>query len=119
MSRNVSIAATAYLGLVAGAVGLALLAGAVTARATGQSVTVLQEGKKFSDPEISVKAGGTVTFENKDPVTHNVYSNTPGLAFDLRQQKPGESSTVNFDHAGVAEVQCAIHPQMKMKVHVE
>ena len=93
-----------------------LLATSGIAHAGG--TTVFQEGKKFSEAEVSVKKGDTVTFTNKDPITHNVYSKTSGMAFDLRTQKSGESSEVKFDNAGVAEVQCAIHPQMKMKVNV-
>ena len=88
-----------------------------TARA--EPITVLQDGKKFSAPAVTIKTGETVTFTNQDPVTHNVYSSTSGMAFDLKTQKPGESTTIKFDHAGEAEVQCAIHPQMKMKVKVE
>ncbi len=87
--------------------------------ARADDVTVFQEGKKFSETEVTVKAGGTVTFTNKDPITHNVFSNTPGMSFDLRTQKAGESSTVTFDHAGEADVRCAIHPQMSMKVKVQ
>ena len=94
----------------------ALSIAASSARA--EEVTVLQEGKKFSVPEVTIKPGEAVVFANRDPVTHNVYSSTEGMAFDLKTQKPGASSTVTFDHPGEAQVQCAIHPQMSMKVHV-
>jgi plastocyanin len=40
------------------------------------------------------------------------------MEFDLRTQKVGESSEVKFDKVGESDVQCAIHPQMKMKVKV-
>jgi plastocyanin len=94
-----------------------LLAGFLPARA--EDVTVYQDGKKFSTAEVTVKVGDAIVFENKDPITHNVYSSTTGMEFDLKTQKPGESSTIKFDRAGEAEVQCAIHPQMKMKVKVQ
>jgi plastocyanin len=80
--------------------------------------TVYQEDKKFSEAEVTIKSGQSVVFANKDPFTHNVYSKTPGMSFDLRTQKSGESSEVKFDHAGESDVQCAIHPQMKMKIKV-
>jgi plastocyanin len=86
--------------------------------ALAENVTVFQEGKKFSAPEVAIKKGDSVTFSNKDAFTHNVFSTTPSMAFDLRTQKAGESSEVKFDNAGEADVQCAIHPQMKMKVKV-
>jgi plastocyanin len=99
---------------------LSLLILAVTmGKAQADSITVFQDGKKFSSPEVTVKHGETVTFMNKDPITHNVYSNTPGMAFDLKTQKSGESTTITFDHAGEADVRCAIHPQMKMTVKVD
>jgi plastocyanin len=36
----------------------------------------------------------------------------------LKTQKPGESTDVKFDTVGDADVQCAIHPSMKLRVHV-
>ena len=101
---------------VAALVSMAMLLTVGIAHAEG--TTVYQEDKKFSDAEVTIKAGQTVIFANKDPITHNVYSKTPGMSFDLKTQKPGESSEVKFDHAGESEVQCAIHPQMKMKIKV-
>ena len=98
------------------AVAAAMTLTAAIARADG--VTVYQEDKKFSEAEVTIKAGQSVVFANKDPITHNVYSKTPGMSFDLRTQKAGESSEVKFDHAGESDVQCAIHPQMKMKIKV-
>jgi plastocyanin len=100
------------------AYSLALLI-AVLSPAHAENITVFQEGKKFSDAEVSLKVGETVTFSNKDPITHNVYSSTPGMSFDLKTQKAGESTTITFDHSGEAEVHCAIHPQMVMKVKVQ
>jgi plastocyanin len=99
------------------AAAVLLVAGHAAAWAEG--VTVLQQDKKFSEAEVTIKAGQTVTFANKDAITHNVFSSTPGMSFDLKTQKPGESSEVKFDKVGEATVQCAIHPQMRMKVKVE
>lgn len=79
---------------------------------------VYQQDKKFSTDEVTINKGDSVTFANKDAFTHNVYSQTPGMSFELKTQKAGESSEIKFDRAGVAEVRCAIHPQMKMKVVV-
>jgi plastocyanin len=97
----------------------AVLLGAACVQAHADGVTVYQEGKKFSQTDVTVKVGESVTFTNKDPVTHNVYSDTPGMAFDLKMQKPGASTTITFDHAGLVQVRCAIHPQMEMTVHVQ
>jgi plastocyanin len=96
---------------------VAIVVASATAVHAG-GATVFQDGKKFSEAEVTIKPGESVTFTNKDPYTHNVFSKTPGMAFDLRTQRTGESTSIQFDNAGEADVQCAIHPQMKMKVKV-
>jgi plastocyanin len=80
---------------------------------------VTQKGKAFSQVEITVAPGDTITFKNDDDVTHNVFSNSKPLEFDLKTQAPGKSSTVPFAVAGAAEVRCAIHPKMKLMVTVK
>ena len=91
---------------------------AAGAAAAADGVTVFQKDRQFSQGEVTIKRGQSVTYTNNDPFTHNVYSKTPDMAFDLKTQKPGQSSEITFDKAGTADVQCAIHPQMKMKVVV-
>jgi plastocyanin len=77
-----------------------------------------QKERLFSETDLSVKVGDTVTFQNSDPITHNVFSSTPGLEFDIRRQAPGEKSTIPFTKEGVVEVRCSIHPKMKMLIRV-
>src|SRR5579859_2264873 len=91
---------------------------ALSDMARAGDVTITQLNKKFDKDEITVKKGQTVTFLNSDAFTHNVYSETPGMAFDLKTQPPGKSSDVTFDKVGEALIECAIHPSMKMKVKV-
>jgi plastocyanin len=79
---------------------------------------VVQSDRTFSKSEITVKVVDQIVFRNDDEVTHNVYSVTPGMGFDLKRQAPGASSTVPFTKEGTAEVQCSIHPKMKLVVHV-
>ena len=80
---------------------------------------IVQKDRSFSQTEISIKPGDKLVFKNTDDVTHNVFSMTPGMEFDLRRQAPGASSTVPFDKEGVAEVRCSIHPKMKLIVTVK
>lgn len=80
---------------------------------------VIQKDRSFSQAEITVKPGDSVTFKNSDDITHNVFSMTPGMEFDLRRQAPGASSTVPFNKEGVSEVRCSIHPKMKLMVTVK
>lgn len=78
-----------------------------------------QKDRTFSQADLIIKQGDSVTFKNSDEVVHNVFSNTPGLEFDLRRQPPGGSSTVPFPKAGTVEVRCSIHPKMKLTVTVK
>ena len=79
---------------------------------------ITQQDRHFSQTEITIKVGDTISFKNDDEVTHNVFSITPGMEFDLHRQAPGASSTISFNKAGDAEVDCSIHPRMKLLVHV-
>jgi plastocyanin len=81
--------------------------------------TVRQKNREFSVRQLTLKVGDQVTFVNSDTVTHNVYSATKGLEFEIELQLPGRSDTVRFARPGVAEVTCAIHPNMKLRVDVK
>jgi len=81
-------------------------------------VAITQRDKSFSEKSLTVKSGDRVVFTNADGIVHNVYSATPGHEFELKTQKPGQSDTVPFTKPGTVEVQCAIHPKMKLQVTV-
>lgn len=98
---------------------LAFAASAAGSYALAANSTVVQADKKFSVAEMTINKGDTVIFKNDDPFTHNVFSQSPGIAFELKVQKPGESSDIKFEREGSGEVRCAIHPQMKLKLTVK
>lgn len=98
---------------------LAGVVAAVSSYALAATNTVVQADKKFSVTEMTISKGDAIVFKNEDPFTHNVFSQSPGIAFELKVQKPGESSEIKFDRVGAGEVRCAIHPQMKMKLTVK
>ena len=78
-----------------------------------------QKNKEFTVEEIKVKKGDSIEFVNEDPFFHNVFSLSDASMFDLGSFPKGESKKVVFEEAGEIEVECAIHPNMKMKVVVE
>jgi plastocyanin len=82
-------------------------------------IVIEQKDRTFSKTELAVHPGDTVMFKNSDEVTHNVFSVTPGMEFEIRRQAPGASSTVPFPKEGVSEVRCSIHPRMKLIVTVK
>ncbi len=109
MSRSVC----ALLLLGAGLLGVTGAAYAMAEHA------VSQKNKEFSQAELTVKPGDKVVFSNDDEVTHNVFSNSPCCKFNLKTQAPGDKSSVTFEKEGDVEVRCAIHPKMKLTVHVK
>ena len=91
----------------------------LTAAAWAAEHAVIQKDREFSQTQLTVKPGDSVVFKNSDSVTHNVFSTTPGLEFDIRRQAPGGSSTVPFTKEGTVEVRCSIHPKMKLLISVK
>lgn len=87
--------------------------------AAPSSPKILQKNKAFSQPVIRIHTGDSIVFVNADVVSHNVFSSTEGLKFNLKRQAPATSVSVPFPSRGTAEVRCAFHPGMKLKVIVE
>ncbi len=79
---------------------------------------VLQKDKKFSQSGLTVKVGDSVNFKNEDPFFHNVFSLSDVKTFDLGSFPQGQSKKVIFDKPGTVEVECAIHPSMKINIEV-
>lgn len=79
---------------------------------------IVQFGKAFDITALTVKVGDAIIFKNEDTVIHNVYSETPGFEFDFNRQLPGTQNKISFDHKGVVEVHCAIHPNMLLVITV-
>ena len=100
------------LGLTAFVVALAMPAFA------GDQV-VGQAKKAFTVGVLKAKVGDTVTFRNDDEFAHNVFSLSDAQSFDLGSYKKGEVRSVKLAQEGVIEVECAIHPDMKMKIEVK
>jgi plastocyanin len=97
---------------------LCLLAAAPQLALAGE-YTVTQKDKTFSVRSLKVKVGDEVRFVNEDPFSHNIFSLSNAKSFDLGTYPKGQSKSVTFDKAGIVEVECAVHPDMKMVIEVE
>lgn len=97
---------------------LAAFVAALPFAAQAAEHTVSQKGKAFSQPSIKVKAGDTIKFANDDAFSHNVFSLSETKSFDLGTYAKGAAKSVTFDKPGKVEVECAIHPDMRMTVEV-
>lgn len=97
-------------------VGGALAAGVTVARPTEHEVT--QKDRSFSVSRLQVHKGDQVSFKNLDPFFHNIFSVTKGSEFDLGAFPNGEAKSVRLDRVGIVEVECALHPEMKLEIDV-
>jgi len=80
---------------------------------------VTQKDKKFNHKALTVKVGDSVSFKNEDPFVHNIFSLSDIKTFDLGSYPQGQSKKVTFDKPGTVDIECAIHPEMKMTVEVK
>jgi len=87
------------------------LTGAAPAR-EARPVTLSQRNKAFAPRVLGVPVGTVVTFPNDDDIFHNVFSLSPGNAFDLGLYRAGASKSRTFATPGVVRIFCNIHPQM-------
>jgi len=97
---------------------LAMLALAAGQAFAGEHV-VSQKGKAFSVKKLSVQVGDSVRFVNDDPFAHNVFSLSDIKSFDLGSYGQGLAKSVLMDKSGIVDVECAVHPDMKMVVEVK
>lgn len=79
---------------------------------------VTQKNNHFSTKMLKIKAGDTVIFKNDDAHYHNVFSLTEGQDFDLGSYGQGQIKKRKFEKAGRVEVECTIHPDMKLIIEV-
>jgi plastocyanin len=77
-----------------------------------RTVSISQRNKAFTPRVVGVPVGAVVQFPNDDQIFHNVFSLTPGHAFDLGLYRAGQSKSRTISSPGLVRVFCNIHPQM-------
>src|SRR2546427_588419 len=109
------IVGAAFIGSLAAGVESRLLASS----GTGADVTIVEgasshypNGPFFSPANLTVKVGKTVTWVNKDTVTHTVTSDGSSL-FDSGFMPTGATFQFTFTTAGTYPYYCTVHPFMK------
>lgn len=78
----------------------------------GQVFEMAQKNKMFVPHLLVVPVGATVSFPNRDPFFHNVFSLFNGKRFDLGLYEGGNTHAVPFTRDGVSYIFCNIHPEM-------
>jgi plastocyanin len=82
--------------------------------------TVSQKGREFHPGTITIKRGETIEIVNDDgDLLHHAYIDSPKFSYDSGDQQPGSKADVTFPTSGDFDVLCAIHPKMKLTVHVQ
>jgi plastocyanin len=89
------------------------------AEAFGSTIVVIR-GFAFSPRQVSVKAGGTVTWVNCEPAGTDAHTSTADAgAWSSPLMAPGETFTRAFGAAGALPYHCEPHPAMTGTVTVE
>lgn len=76
------------------------------------AATIAMNGRAFVPRLQVVTPGSRVAFPNQDPFSHNIFSTTPGAAFDLGLYPLGKSKETRFRRTGAFPIYCNIHPRM-------
>src|SRR5438105_3842832 len=80
--------------------------------AAAEPVQIAQKDRKFAPDLVAITVGESVSFPNRDPFLHNVFSQSAARPFDLGSFKRGDAKTKDFPNPGVVDVYCNIHPEM-------
>lgn len=117
MRRSVSIAvfiAAAVLGIVGtGAKS------SVAAAQKAQNVDVKIDNFSFGPASVTVSAGSTVTWTNRDDIPHTVVSSDDPKVFKSKVLDTDEKFSFTFTKAGTYAYFCSVHPKMTGKVVVQ
>jgi len=74
--------------------------------------------RHFEPEVLAVRAGTTVTIENNDDVTHDVYSFSDARPFSVHLAVGAHQTLPTFGRAGVVVVGCKVHGDMLGYIYV-
>jgi plastocyanin len=94
------------------------LEGATESKPPDMPVRISQKNLQFAPQFVVAVIGQKIEMPNDDDVVHNVYSFTGASTFNLGLYAKGEVRNVAFDHVGIVDVFCSIHPQMHARIFV-
>ncbi|MCC6246001.1 MAG: methylamine utilization protein [Gemmatimonadaceae bacterium] len=80
--------------------------------ALSDHATIIMRNREFVPHVQVVRVGGTVAFPNKDPYSHNVFSNSGLGAFDLGLYRTSATRSAVMARPGVYPIHCNIHARM-------
>lgn len=84
----------------------------------GRTAAIEQVDREFLPYVSVIQAGTTVSFPNRDPIMHHVYSFSPAKLFEIKLYTGKSPSQILFDKVGVVTLGCNIHDWMIAYVFV-
>ena len=115
MSRNGSIITAAFVMTTL----MALLAGAKAAESADTKKVEIRD-RKFSLAKVSLKAGQSVVWTNRDDNDHQIVITLDGkLVKESDNLGGGDSFKFTFDKPGKYTFACKLHPREKGEITVE
>ena len=82
----------------------------------GKIVVVDIRSLRFAKSTVTVEAGTTIAWRNRDPLSHTVTSDSTG--FDSGEIRPDASWNYTFNTPGTFSYHCGPHPNMQATVVV-
>jgi plastocyanin len=110
-----SVIAAAVLGAV---IGTGLAGGVMVARAESAGTAISIDNFTFNPATVTVKAGATVTWTNKDDIPHGIAATGNTFARSKAMDTDGTYS-FTFTTPGTYKYFCYMHPQMTGTIVVE
>ena len=107
----------AALGLVVAGLGARPAGVAARALPTPATMTVAIDNFAFGPTDLTVAAGTTVTWTNRDDIPHTVVSTEK--VFKSKVLDTDEKFSFTFSTPGIYPYFCSIHPKMTGKVVVQ
>jgi amicyanin len=117
MKRQAKLAAIAAMFTILAVLSSAGRLRADDGKGTGPTADVKIDNFSFTPQTITVAAGTTVTWTNRDDIPHTVVSNDG--VFKSKVRDTDEKFSFTFTKAGTYDYFCSVHPKMTGKVIVQ
>jgi amicyanin len=117
MRRSVSVAV--FMAVVVAGVAALGIKNSVAAQQKPQNAEVKIDNFSFGPAALTVSAGSTVTWTNRDDIPHTVVSTDDPKAFKSKVLDTDEKFSFTFTKAGTYSYFCSVHPKMTGKVIVQ
>jgi amicyanin len=110
-----SAVAAAVLGAV---IGTGLAGGIIVARAQNAATAISIDNFTFTPATVTIKAGTTVTWSNKDDIPHGIAATGNAFA-KSKTLDTDDIYSFTFTTPGTYQYFCYVHPHMTGKIVVE